>query len=99
MWSISAVSERKFGTFLSAKRQPKRQSNYYPYSWCMLPLEPTSTDQLLSRRAVARRWGVSTETIKRRERAGSLHALKFNSRLTRYRLSEVELIEREAMGG
>ncbi len=62
-------------------------------------LESTQTDTLLSRRAVARRWGVSTETVKRRERAGELAALKFNARLTRYRLAEVERFEREATGG
>ena len=63
----------------------------------MKPLNPTQPDTLLSRRAVAHRWGVSTETVKRRERAGELAALKFNARLTRYRLSEVERFEREAL--
>lgn len=63
----------------------------------MTALNPTQPDTLLSRRAVAQRWGVSTETVKRRERAGLLQSLKFNSRLTRYRLSEVERFEREAL--
>ena len=36
------------------------------------------------------------ETIKRREKSGLLPALKFNSRVTRYRLSDIERIEHEA---
>ena len=55
---------------------------------------PTKTQQMLSRRDLASRWGVSTETIKRRERAGFLRAHRFNLRLIRYRLDEVEAYER-----
>ena len=59
----------------------------------------TSSEKLLSRRAVAQRWSVSTATIKRRERAGLLRAVRFNQRLLRYRLSDILKIEQEAAGG
>jgi hypothetical protein len=54
--------------------------------------------QLLSRKALAARWQTSTETIKRRERAGKLKPLHFNQRLVRYKLADVEAIEAEAGG-
>ena len=53
-------------------------------------------DVLLSRKQVAKRWEVCTETVKRRERSGLLPAVRFNQRLTRYRLSDVLALEREA---
>ena len=56
-------------------------------------------ERLLSRRQVATRQGVSTETIKRREREGSLTPLRFNERLIRYRLSDVLAYEQAATGG
>jgi hypothetical protein len=54
-----------------------------------------SSEQLLSRKALANRWGVCRETIKRAERAGVLHAIRFNGRLLRYKLSDVLAIEAE----
>jgi DNA-binding transcriptional MocR family regulator len=48
-------------------------------------------EQLLSRRALANRWQVSTETVKRRD--GELKPLRFNSRFLRYRLSDVQKFE------
>jgi hypothetical protein len=57
------------------------------------------SDQLLSRRALAQRWETSVETIKRREKEGLLKALRFNSRLLRYKLSDVEALEAAAVGG
>ena len=51
--------------------------------------------ELLTRRELCDRWSVSTETLKRRERAGILHALKLG-RGVRYRLDEVERIEADA---
>jgi hypothetical protein len=48
---------------------------------------------LLSRRQVAQRWGVCTEAVKRREREDLLRAVRFNGRLIRYRLSEIQEIE------
>ena len=53
-------------------------------------------NELLTRRAVARRWSVSTETIKRRERAGILPVLKLG-RGVRYRWADIKRIEAEAL--
>jgi hypothetical protein len=63
--------------------------------------DPTGVPQadeevLLSRRQVANRWSVCTETVKRKERAGLLSPVRFNQRLTRYRLSDVFALEQEA---
>jgi hypothetical protein len=65
--------------------------------------EPTNSDPavpaveiLLSRKQVARRWGCSTETVKRRERAGILRSVRFNGRNIRYRLVDVERVEQQA---
>lgn len=47
-------------------------------------------DPLLDRKAVAKRWGVSVETIKRREADGTLRAVHLpGGRLVRYRFSSV----------
>jgi hypothetical protein len=54
---------------------------------------------LLSRRDVAKRWRVSTETVKRRQRAGLLHPLYFSKRLIRYSAIEVARLERDATAG
>jgi predicted site-specific integrase-resolvase len=59
---------------------------------------PAISEQLLSRRAVADRWQTSVETIKRRERDGLLKPIRFNQRLLRYKLSEIEAIEAAAAG-
>lgn len=58
----------------------------------------SSPEQLVSRRAVAHRWQTSVETVKRREKAGLLKALRFNQRLLRYKLSDVEALEAAAGG-
>jgi hypothetical protein len=58
----------------------------------------TPLEQLLSRRAVADRWQTSVETVKRREKAGLLKAIRFNERLLRYKLSDVEAFEAAAGG-
>jgi hypothetical protein len=55
-------------------------------------------ERLLSRRAVADRWQTSVETVKRREKAGLLKPIRFNQRLLRYKLSEVEALEAAAVG-
>jgi DNA-binding transcriptional regulator YhcF (GntR family) len=55
-----------------------------------------SSEQLLSRRALADRWGVCRETIKRAERAGLIRAIRFNERLLRYKLSDIVAIEEAA---
>jgi hypothetical protein len=49
----------------------------------------------LSRQQIAERWQCSTETIKRREKAGILPSHRLGG-LVRYRLSDVERIEQEA---
>ena len=59
------------------------------------PILTNTSDLLLTRREVAERWRQSTETIKRRERAGDLQALKLG-RGVRYRLSDVVAFEKAA---
>ena len=56
-----------------------------------------NTDQIemLTRRNLAHRWRVSTETLKRKERAGLLHSLKIG-RGIRYRLSDILNFEADA---
>jgi len=56
----------------------------------------SAAETLLSRAQVAKRWGCSTETVKRRERAGILKSVRFNSRYVRYHLEDVESIEQQA---
>lgn len=59
-------------------------------------IDQSSADRrLLSRKELADRWRFSTETLKRRERAGLLPFLKLG-RGVRYRLSDIECIETEA---
>jgi hypothetical protein len=63
----------------------------------------TQTNQadevLISGRQLAARWGTSTETVKRRQREGLLTPIRFNARLTRYKLSNILAIEAAAGGG
>ena len=49
----------------------------------------------LSRQKLAARWECSTETIKRREKAGILPCLRLGG-LVRYKLVDVERIEQQA---
>ena len=49
----------------------------------------------LSRLDLARRWKVSIETIKRRERARILRPVKLDGRIIRYRMSDIRRIEEE----
>ena len=51
--------------------------------------------EILTRRELARRWQVSRETIKRRERAGILPGLELG-RGVRYRIEDIKRIEAEA---
>jgi hypothetical protein len=53
------------------------------------------SQMLISRKQLAERWSLSTETLKRRERAGILPALKMG-RGVRYRITDIERIEKEA---
>jgi hypothetical protein len=57
------------------------------------PLEKTV--RLLTRRELADRWSMSTETLKRRERCGILPFLKLG-RGVRYRLGDIEHLEANA---
>jgi hypothetical protein len=59
------------------------------------PILADTNDPLFTRREVAERWRQSTETIKRREKAGLLHALKLG-RSIRYRLSDIRAFEADA---
>ena len=56
-------------------------------------------EQLLSRRDLAQRWHCCIETVKRRERANLISALRFNARLIRYRLADIREYEQQAAGG
>jgi hypothetical protein len=57
---------------------------------------PEEGSQFLSRKQIAARWGVCIETVKRRERDGTLKGLHFNARLVRYRLQDVRHVESQA---
>ena len=50
-------------------------------------------EQFLTRRELAARWRCSTETIKRRQRAGLLHPIRLSRRSLLYKLSEVEAVK------
>jgi hypothetical protein len=56
---------------------------------------PDITERFLTRKGLADRWQLSTETLKRRERCGLLPFLKLG-RGVRYRLADVEHLEAEA---
>lgn len=52
------------------------------------------SDTLLTRKDVEQRWGVSIETVKRREKDGTLSPVYLpGGRLVRYRLSEILKLE------
>ena len=52
-------------------------------------------DKLLTRVELARRWKVSIETLKRRERTKILRPVRLDGRIIRYRMSDVLRIEEE----
>ena len=56
-------------------------------------------EQFLTRRQIAERWACSTETVKRKTRAGLLHPVRFNERMLRYPLSQIMALEQSAGGG
>jgi hypothetical protein len=56
-------------------------------------------DKLLTRLELARRWKVSIETLKRRERARILRPVRLDGRIIRYRVSDILRIEEEGYGG
>jgi len=53
-------------------------------------------NQFMTRREIANRWRCHTETIKRREKDGTLRAYKLGGTI-RYLLVDVERIEKEAI--
>src|SRR5215469_14437821 len=57
-----------------------------------------SDDDFISRADLAVRWGCHIETLKRREKQGSLHPHRFSLRMVRYPLREVRALEQEAGG-
>jgi hypothetical protein len=59
----------------------------------------TMDDKLLTRLELARRWKVSIETVKRRERAKVLRPVRLEGRIIRYRMSDVLRIEEEGYAG
>jgi hypothetical protein len=59
----------------------------------------TKDDKLLTRLELARRWKVSIETVKRRERAKVLRPVRLEGRIIRYRMSDVLRIEEEGYAG
>ena len=62
-----------------------------PGSTNLVPADPAG-EPLLTRKQLAKRWKCSTETVKRRERAGILQSLHFNGRNVRYRLEDIEKV-------
>ena len=56
-------------------------------------------DNLLTRLELARRWKVSIETLKRRERTKILRPVRLDGRIIRYRMSVVLRIEEQGYDG
>lgn len=50
----------------------------------------------ISRKQLAQRWSCSIETIKRKERSGFIKSIRIGQRFVRYRLADIEQVEREA---
>lgn len=60
------------------------------------PAAKMPEEYYLTRLQLARRWNVSTMTVKRRERDGSLHSYVLGGRIVRFRLSDIETAEAQA---
>jgi hypothetical protein len=56
-------------------------------------------DKLLTRVELPRRWKVSIETLKRRERTKILRPVRLDGRIIRYRMSDVLRIEEDGYDG
>jgi hypothetical protein len=50
----------------------------------------------ITRQQLAERWQVTCESCKRYERRGIIHPVKIAARMLRYRLDEIENLERDA---
>lgn len=57
--------------------------------------QPTPQDKFLTRRQLAARWEMCSESIKRRQAKGTLRAYMLGSAV-RYKLAEIEAIEAAA---
>lgn len=57
---------------------------------------PSSNKTFLSRKDLCSRWSVGVDFLRALEAAGSLHPIKLSARCLRYRLSEIEGLERPA---
>ena len=55
-------------------------------------------DKLLTRLELSRRWKVSIDTLRRRERTRILRPVRLDGRIIRYRMSDVLRIEEEGYG-
>jgi hypothetical protein len=51
--------------------------------------------KFVTRREAATRWRCSTETVKRKDRAGLLHPVRLSRRLLLYELKEIEALEKD----
>ena len=60
--------------------------------------DATREDSLLTRRELARRWKVSVETLKRRERVKILRPIRLDGRIVRYLMSDVVRTEQQGFG-
>jgi hypothetical protein len=68
---------------------------YLAYRCMNVSSSPDITERFLTRKGLADRWQLSTETLKRRERCGLLPFLKLG-RGVRYRLVDIEHLEADA---
>jgi hypothetical protein len=64
-----------------------------------LKISSAMEETLLTRIELARRWKVSIETLKRRERTKILRPVRLDGRVIRYRLSDVLRIEEQGYAG
>lgn len=55
--------------------------------------EQPFSQELISRRNLAKRWDKTTEFLKHKERSGELRPIKLGYRSVAYRISEVILLE------
>lgn len=55
-----------------------------------------NSEVLVSRKQVCARWGCCSLTLRRREAAGLLKPIRFNQRMLRYRLADIQAIENAA---
>ena len=83
-------------TFLSLLKRVKQKADpkaeKLPADSQAEPLESMTT---LTRQDLAVRWSCSVETIKRKEKAGYLSPFRIGKRFLRYRLCDIERLEKQ----